>query len=112
MSIKSESASIVWMNGPDALEQHGFTQEQLIIYKLGTIESQIATLVAQMSSGGTEVQKMIAQLKLEQDATKTKVSDLEKRFDAAQNKFIAIAAVVSFAFLTLKGLIFKWLNIS
>lgn len=100
------------MNGPEVPEQHGFTQEQLIIYKLGTIESQIATLIAQQSSNGTEVQKALAQLTTEHNTLKDKVTALEKRFDAAQNKFIAIAAVVSFAFLTLKGLLFKWLNIS
>lgn len=112
MSIQSESASIVWINGPDVPEQHGFTQEQLIIYKLGTIESQITTLLAQVSSSSTEAQKMVTKLQTEHDALKDNVTKLEKRFDAAQNKFIAIAAAVSFAFLTLKGLIFKWLNIS
>jgi hypothetical protein len=109
--IIDESASITWLNGPD-VSQNGFTQEQLVIYKLGTIESQIQSLVDKVSSGDTGVTKMVAELKIEQEKDRVRITALEKRFDAAQNKFLGIAGVVSFLLISMKVVIFKWLNIS
>lgn len=109
--VIDESASIQWFNGPD-VPQTGFTQEQLVIYKLGTIESQIQSLVDKVSSGDTGVAKMVAELKIEQEKDRLRIAALEKRFDAAQNKFLGIAGVVSFVVISMKVVIFKWLNIS
>ena len=82
----------------------GFSQDQLIIYKLGHIESQLASLIAKHAEHTLEIHKTLG-------SYEKRLTNLETQFNNIRSKFIGGLAVVSFVLVGAKVLIDKWLSL-
>ena len=83
---------------------HGFSSEQVVIYKLGQIESLLDTLIAKQAEHALATTDMISGLT-------TRVKTLEDNFSSIRNKFVGGLAVISFVMVSAKVFIEKWLNL-
>lgn len=103
----SESSPIQWLN--PGMEQNGFTQDQLVIYKLGQIESQLANLLVKVSDQAIQFQKDLMELKVENIELSKRLKNIEEFLSAMKNRFMAGAAIVTFLVVSIKVAI-QWLN--
>lgn len=103
----SESSPIQWLN--PGMEQHGFTQDQLVIYKLGQIESQLANLLVKMSENTVQFQKELVEVVSDVNSLSNRVKSLEDFIAAMRNRAIAGAAIITALVVSVKVAI-QWLN--
>lgn len=98
--------------------QAGFNQEQLVIYKLGQIESSLAALVMRLTDLTSQYQKEIKDLddrtQLDIKALDSRTAKLEEantniRIERAKTGAVVGAVVTVFLFF--KEVIIKWLNL-
>lgn len=83
---------------------HGFSSEQVVIYKLGQIESLLDTLIVKQAEHASATTEMISGLT-------TRVKTLEDNFKGIRDKFVGGLAVISFVMISAKVFIEKWLNL-
>lgn len=105
------------------LEQNGFTQEQLVIYKLGQIESQLASILVKYAENHADNQRQFFEaranhneLRVDHEALKEEVQKHVSRIDGRLNNYrswiMGAAAVIAILASTLKSLIFNWLGLN
>lgn len=90
--------------------QNGFTQEQLVIYKLGQIESQLAALLVKLTDDKLQAQKDLLELKSRTDVVEKKVRMLEDRYSTARNRLIGAVIVISTIIGFSKDFVISWLK--
>lgn len=103
----SESSPIQWLN--PGMEQNGFTQDQVVIYKLGQIESQLANLLVKVSEQALQFQKEMVEIRLENNELNKRVKNLEEFINAMRNRTIGVAAIVTFLVVSIKVAL-QWLK--
>jgi len=95
----------------ESREVSGFSRDQLIIYKLGQIESHISSLSAKFIEHSTDTKQDIIDLKLSIKGAADRVVVLENQYNGVSNRVLGAFAVISFLFITAKVLFEKWLNL-
>ena len=103
----SESSPIQWLN--PGMEQNGFTQDQVVIYKLGQIESQLANLLVKVSEQALQFQKEMVEIRLENNELNKRVKNLEEFISTMRNRSIGAAAIVTFLVVSIKVAL-QWLK--
>lgn len=103
----SEVSPIQWLN--PGMEQNGFTQDQLVIYKLGQIESQLANLLVKVGEQAVQFQKEMVEIRLENHELGKRVKNLEEFINAMRNRTIGVAAIVTFLVVSIKVAL-QWLK--
>lgn len=103
----SELSPIQWLN--PGMEQNGFTQDQVVIYKLGQIESQLANLLVKVSEQALQFQKEMVEIRLENNELNKRVKNLEEFINAMRNRTIGVAAIVTFLVVSIKVAL-QWLK--
>lgn len=103
----SESSPIQWLNSH--MEQNGFTQDQLVIYKLGQIESQLANLLVKVGEQAVQFQKEMVEIRLENLELGKRVKNLEEFISTMRNRSIGAAAIVTFLVVSIKVAL-QWLK--
>ena len=89
-------------------EQTGFTQEQLVIYKLGQIESNLSALILRITD-------LTKQSQLDLNATEARTAKLEEaqtNYKIDRAKVSAITGLIIGTIVFFKELIGKWLGLS
>lgn len=104
---QSEVSPIQWLN--PGMEQNGFTQDQLVIYKLGQIESQLANLLVKVGEQALQFQKEMVEIRLENMELGKRVKNLEEFISAMRNRTIGVAAIVTFLVVSIKVAL-QWLK--
>lgn len=94
----------------DDLPQRGFTQEQLVIYKLGQIESQLAALLVKLTDNTIQFNKDIADVKINSAANTTRIEKLENKTTTERAWLLGAGAAISAIFIFSKELIVSWLT--
>lgn len=86
---------------------NGFAQEQLIVYKLGQIESQLAALVVKITESNQNLKEdlMAAQVRIK------KLEDSDNKRNVERAKVAGATGVLVFVGMILKGFAEKWLGL-
>ena len=92
-------------------EVSGFSRDQLIIYKLGQIESHLSSLSAKFIEHTIDTKQDIADLKVSIESAAKRVGVLEGQYNGIRSRFLGAAAAISFVFIVAKVFIEKWLNL-
>lgn len=92
------------------LPQNGFTQEQLVIYKLGQIESQLAALLVKLTDNNIQINKDLLELKEDVIADRKRLKMLEDQYSTARNRVIGAVIIISAIIAISKDLVITWLK--
>lgn len=90
----------------DDMPQNGFSQEQLVIYKLGQIESQLAALLVKLTDDNLQTQKDLTALEIRVTANEVKL----EKFGTDRAKFLGGAAVITAVIAFGKDFFTQWLT--
>lgn len=92
--------------------QNGFTQEQLVIYKLGQIESQLASFLVKLTDNNIEINKDLLDHDTRISKNAAEIDKLKNQVNTWIARLIGGAAVISAIVAYSKGFVEKWLNLS
>ena len=88
------------------MSDSAFSQENLVVFKLGQIESTLEAIQKQLSRNDERDELERTQVRLRLDGHDDEIKELQKH----KNYFAGVMLVIGVALMAAKELVFKWLN--